>query len=233
MPMRRPRILAHLLGGRLSMRRPLSRTSPPVMRPGGSSRPITAAPVSDLPAPDSPTTPSTSPGAMSNETPSTAVSVPRRVGNPTLRSRTERTGWRITRLPAISAHAELDVHRSSPATPACRGRSSSRRPASGDAGRCRSSRRSTVFQILAIVALRLAVSISLFRLWISCRVGIGVARRVPAAVLAGARMVEEREDVMAVVGRHAPAQHVELGLRRVLLDQREVLALATAPPGSP
>ena len=30
-----------------------------------------AAPVSDLPAPDSPTTPSTSPGAMSNDTSST------------------------------------------------------------------------------------------------------------------------------------------------------------------
>ena len=38
------------------------------MRPGGSSRPMIAAPVSDLPAPDSPTTPSTSPGAISNET---------------------------------------------------------------------------------------------------------------------------------------------------------------------
>ena len=33
--------------------------------PGGSSRPMMAAPVSDLPAPDSPTTPRTSPGAMS------------------------------------------------------------------------------------------------------------------------------------------------------------------------
>ena len=31
-----------------------------------------AVPVSDLPAPDSPTTPSTSPGAISNETSSTA-----------------------------------------------------------------------------------------------------------------------------------------------------------------
>ena len=31
------------------------------MRPGGSSRPMIAMPVSDLPAPDSPTTPSTSP----------------------------------------------------------------------------------------------------------------------------------------------------------------------------
>ncbi len=45
--------------------------------------PITAAPVSDLPAPDSPTTPSTSPAAISKETSCTAVSVPRRVGNST------------------------------------------------------------------------------------------------------------------------------------------------------
>ena len=74
------------------MRRPLKRTSPARMRPGGSIRPMTAAPVSDLPAPDLPTTPSTSPAAMSNDTPSTAVSVPRRVGKPTFRSRTDRTG---------------------------------------------------------------------------------------------------------------------------------------------
>ena len=46
------------------MRCPASRISPPVMRPGGSSRPITAAPVSDLPAPDSPTTPRISPAPI-------------------------------------------------------------------------------------------------------------------------------------------------------------------------
>src|SRR5216684_1521857 len=62
------------------------------MRPGGSSRPITARPVTDLPAPDSPTTPNTSPLAMSKETPSMACSVSRRVTNSTPRSRTERTG---------------------------------------------------------------------------------------------------------------------------------------------
>ena len=44
-----------------------------------------AMPVSDLPAPDSPTTPSTSPGAMAKDTSSTATSVPRRVGNSTRR----------------------------------------------------------------------------------------------------------------------------------------------------
>ncbi len=43
-----------------------------------------ASPVSDLPAPHSPTTPRTSPGAMSNETPSSAVSGPFRVANSTL-----------------------------------------------------------------------------------------------------------------------------------------------------
>ena len=53
---------------------------------------MTAVPVSDLPAPDSPTTPSTSPGAMSKEMESIARSVPRRVTNSTVRSRTERTG---------------------------------------------------------------------------------------------------------------------------------------------
>ena len=53
------------------------------MRPGGSIRPITASPVTDFPAPDSPTTPSTSPLAMSNEIPSIARSVERRVTNST------------------------------------------------------------------------------------------------------------------------------------------------------
>ena len=82
------------------MRCPSSRTSPPVMRPGGSSRPITAAPVSDLPAPDSPTTPSTSPAAMSKETPSTATSLPRRPRKATSRLRTDRTGSLIATWPS-------------------------------------------------------------------------------------------------------------------------------------
>src|SRR5258708_19872043 len=62
------------------------------MRPGGSIRPITARPVTDFPAPDSPTTPSTSPLAISNEIPSMARRLLRRVTNSTLRLRTERTG---------------------------------------------------------------------------------------------------------------------------------------------
>src|SRR5688572_5994671 len=53
---------------------------------------------------------------------------------------------------------------------------------------------------------------------------IGVACGVPAAFAARARLVEEREDVVGVVRRYAPAEQVELRLRRVFLDQREVRA---------
>src|SRR4029077_12203149 len=92
MPIRFPLIRRVSSGGRLSIRRPDSRISPPEMRPGGSIRPITESPVTDLPAPDSPTTPSTSPLAMSKETPSIARSVPRREANSTRRLRTEGMG---------------------------------------------------------------------------------------------------------------------------------------------
>src|ERR1700712_3518228 len=71
---------------------PERKISPPLMRPGGSIRPITASPVTDFPAPDSPTTPSTSPLAISKEIPSMARRLLRRVTNSTLRLRTERTG---------------------------------------------------------------------------------------------------------------------------------------------
>ncbi len=47
-----------------------------------------AAAVIDLPAPDSPTTPSTSPGSIEKLTSSTATSVPRRVGSAMLRCET-------------------------------------------------------------------------------------------------------------------------------------------------
>src|SRR5919107_1860656 len=46
------------------MRAPSRRISPPAIRPGGSSRPMIAAPVSDLPAPDSPTTPRSGAGIL-------------------------------------------------------------------------------------------------------------------------------------------------------------------------
>ena len=63
--------------------RPSSRIAPPAIRPGGSSSPMIASPVNDLPAPISPTTPSTSPRAMSNETSSTRPAMPRRAANST------------------------------------------------------------------------------------------------------------------------------------------------------
>src|SRR5687768_16902994 len=90
-PILRPRTRRSSSSGRLSMRRPASDTAPPAIRPGGSIRPTTAMPVIDLPAPDSPTTPSTSPGASENETPSTTVSTPCRVANSTRRSATSST----------------------------------------------------------------------------------------------------------------------------------------------
>src|SRR3546814_5323258 len=83
------------------MRLPSSRISPAAMRPGGSSRPMMAAPVIDLPAPDSPTTPSTSPAEISSETSSTATRVPRRVGNSTRRLRTSSSFGLVMRLPEL------------------------------------------------------------------------------------------------------------------------------------
>jgi len=93
-PMRRPRMRRRPSAGRLSMRSPASRTSPAAIRPGRSSRPMIAMPVRDLPAPDSPTTPSTSPRSMEKDTSSTATSVPRRVGNSTRRFFTSSRGVR-------------------------------------------------------------------------------------------------------------------------------------------
>src|SRR5258706_15485922 len=71
------------------------------MRPGGSIRPIIARPVTDFPAPDSPTTPRTSPLAMSKEIPSMARSRLRRGANSTPRIRAGRKasgmrlGWKV------------------------------------------------------------------------------------------------------------------------------------------
>jgi hypothetical protein len=61
---------------------------PLAMRPGGdaTSRMIDSA-VTDLPQPDSPTTPSVVPRGTANETPSTARTVPRSVRNSVTRSR--------------------------------------------------------------------------------------------------------------------------------------------------
>ena len=87
------------------MRSPSKRTRPPAIRPGGSMSPMIAAPVIDFPAPDSPTTPSTSPSAISKETSSTAVSVPCRLGNSTRRCSSWSKGGRLLGL-AISAASD-------------------------------------------------------------------------------------------------------------------------------
>ena len=57
-----PADVAHLLMAQVVDALAFSTIWPEATRPGGSSRPMMAAPVSDLPAPDSPTTPRISPG---------------------------------------------------------------------------------------------------------------------------------------------------------------------------
>src|SRR5437660_2883944 len=110
-PISRPRTLRIASYGRLSMRRPDKRISPLAIRPGGSIKPIIAAPVRDLPAPDSPTTPSTSPGAIAKLTSRTATSVPRRVGNSTRSARTSSSGTTVVSRcpsPVLAGDATAD-----------------------------------------------------------------------------------------------------------------------------
>ena len=70
-----------------SRSRPSNCAVPPATRPGTGQEPEQREAVTLLPQPDSPTIPSVSPGAMSNEIPLTASIVPRRVQNSTRRSR--------------------------------------------------------------------------------------------------------------------------------------------------
>src|SRR5664279_4074680 len=116
--MERPRTLRICSYGRLSMRRPSKRTWPPLIRPGGSSKPMIAAPVSDFPAPDSPTTPRISPGAIEKLTPSSATNRPRRPANSTWRLSTSssgdgmRLGRRRRRAPAhglFVVHSDVEI----------------------------------------------------------------------------------------------------------------------------
>ena len=102
------------------MRRPASRISPPTWRSGGSSSPMIAPPVMDFPAPDSPTTPSTSPSAMSKEASSTASNVPRRVAISTRRLRTERSGSAIAEpgIERVAQPVAEQIHRQARARPA-------------------------------------------------------------------------------------------------------------------
>src|SRR5919109_5496003 len=70
---------------------------PESTRPLRASSPRIASEVTLLPQPDSPTIPNVSPGAMSNEMPLTACTVPRRVQKRTWRSSTERSASLATR----------------------------------------------------------------------------------------------------------------------------------------
>ncbi len=76
----------------LSLRRsvPLNFTSPSTTSPGGSIRPSSEKPVTDLPEPDSPTRPTISPRRTLRSTPSTASQAPASVWNAVRRPRTSR-----------------------------------------------------------------------------------------------------------------------------------------------
>src|SRR5689334_5597327 len=69
---------------------------PPTTRPGGSTRPMIENPVTDLPEPDSPTRPSTSPRRTLKETSSTARTTPARVKKWVRRLRTSSVGAAAT-----------------------------------------------------------------------------------------------------------------------------------------
>src|SRR5262245_38745371 len=74
---------------------PRNVTDPPAMRPARSRIRMTAYEVTDLPEPDSPTMPTVSPLASEILSRSTARTVPRRVENSTVRSRTSRRGMAV------------------------------------------------------------------------------------------------------------------------------------------
>ncbi len=90
--MRLPRSARIRSGGAPTSSSPLNRMLPPATRPGGSIRPMIENPVTDLPDPDSPTSPSTWPRPRSNDTSATAGSTPSRVANSVRRLRTSSSG---------------------------------------------------------------------------------------------------------------------------------------------
>ena len=71
---------------------PLKRISPSIVADLRVMRPSAVRHVTLLPEPDSPTIPNVSPRRTSNESPSTALTMPSGVGKCTLRSRTSRSG---------------------------------------------------------------------------------------------------------------------------------------------
>ncbi len=79
---------------------PASRTSPSVMRPGGSISPMIARPVTLLPEPDSPTTATVSPAATENETRCTACTAAGNRPNSTRRPSTSSAATPVMRAPA-------------------------------------------------------------------------------------------------------------------------------------
>ncbi len=79
---------------RAAMSSPLKRISPATISPGWPIRPMTDSDVTDLPQPDSPTSPRTSPRSIWSDTSSTALTTPSRVSkcvfNPWISSKCSR-----------------------------------------------------------------------------------------------------------------------------------------------
>src|SRR3954453_6085108 len=86
-----PRMSSRLLSGSVARSKPSKRTEPPTIFAGGCGRsPMIERAVTDLPQPDSPTTPSVLPFSTSKLTPSTARTTPSRVKKCVWRSSTSR-----------------------------------------------------------------------------------------------------------------------------------------------
>ncbi len=92
MAISRPRTWRSSAGFSPTSSRPSSLTEPEAMRPGGSIRPRIEKPVTLLPEPDSPTSPTISPASSENDTSLTARRGPRRVANSVERPSTASSG---------------------------------------------------------------------------------------------------------------------------------------------
>ena len=93
MPISRPRMAFSVRRSARARSRPRNRMAPLAIRVGGSgSRRRTDMAVTLLPQPDSPTSPSTSPGPMANETSSTRRTGPASVATSSVRPSTPRSG---------------------------------------------------------------------------------------------------------------------------------------------
>ncbi|CPJ37507.1 Protein of uncharacterised function (DUF1602) [Bordetella pertussis] len=90
MAMRLPRSCRICSSPSLRRSLPLKRISPSTTSPGGSISPSSENPVTDLPEPDSPTSPTISPRRTTRSTPSTAGQAPASVWNAVRRPRTSR-----------------------------------------------------------------------------------------------------------------------------------------------